>query len=112
MRLRYNARSLSFWRFFGMRRRRAPIRRIFPAAASCRKANGRYRVEVGFLGTDIERMFAENKPTRDDVDLTEPGVIEGMIGKFIQKRVDLQNAEGQTCPSTVVSVGEDPDQPL
>lgn len=70
-----------------------------------------YRVEVGFLGTDIERMFAENKPQSEDVDLTEPGVIEGMIGKFIQKRVDLQNAEGQTCPSTIVSVGEDPTNP-
>ncbi|TLG78646.1 HupE/UreJ family protein [Methylocystis sp. B8] len=70
-----------------------------------------YRVEVGFLGTDIERMFAENKPKSDDVDLTEPGVIEGMIGKFIQQRVDLQNAEGQTCASTIVSVGEDPTNP-
>ena len=26
--------------------------------------NNHYRVEVGFLGTDIERMFAENKPKR------------------------------------------------
>jgi hypothetical protein len=38
-------------------------------------------------------------------------VIEGMIGKFIQTRVDLQNAEGQTCASTVVSVGDDPTNP-
>lgn len=75
------------------------------------EGQGHYRVEVGFLGTDIERMFAENKPKADDVDLTEPGVIEGMIGKFIQSRVDLQNAEGQTCPSAVVSVGEDPANP-
>ncbi len=75
------------------------------------EGHGLYRVEVGFLGTDIERMFAENKPKSDEVDLTEPGVIEGMIGKFIQKRVDLQNAEGQTCTSTVVSVGDDPTNP-
>jgi hydrogenase/urease accessory protein HupE len=75
------------------------------------QANGRYRVEVGFLGTDIERMFAQNKAALGDVDLTEPGVIEAMIGKFIQQRVDLQNAEGQTCPSVVVSVGEDPANP-
>ncbi len=75
------------------------------------EGRGFYRVEVGFLGTDIERMFAENKPKTDDVDLTEPGVIEGMIGKFIQSRVDLQNAEGQTCASTVVSVGDDPTNP-
>ncbi|MBM3553407.1 MAG: HupE/UreJ family protein [Alphaproteobacteria bacterium] len=75
------------------------------------EGQGHYRVEVGFLGADIERMFAENKPKADDVDLTEPGVIEGMIGKFIQSRVDLQNAEGQTCPSSVASVGEDPANP-
>ncbi len=75
------------------------------------EADGRYRVEVGFLGTDIERMFAQNKSSVGDVDLTEPGVIEAMIGKFIQQRVDLQNSEGRTCPSTVVSVGEDPTNP-
>jgi hydrogenase/urease accessory protein HupE len=75
------------------------------------EGNGHYRVEVGFLGADIERMFAENKSELADVDLTEPGVIEAMIGKFIQKRVDLQNAEGLTCASTVVSVGEDPTNP-
>jgi hydrogenase/urease accessory protein HupE len=75
------------------------------------EGNNHYRVEVGFLGSDIERMFAETKSERADVDLTEAGVIEGMIGKFIQKRVDLQNVEGQTCASTVVSVGEDPTNP-
>ncbi|WP_036283201.1 HupE/UreJ family protein [Methylocystis sp. ATCC 49242] len=75
------------------------------------EGNGHYRVDVGFLGTDIERMFAENKKELKDIDLTEPGVIEAMIGKFIQKRVALQNEEGQTCPSTVVSVGEDPTNP-
>ncbi len=75
------------------------------------EADRHYRVEVGFLGTDIERMFAENKSDLKGVDLTEPGVIEGMIGKFIQSRVDLQNEEGQTCPSTVVSVGEDSANP-
>jgi len=73
--------------------------------------NNRYRVEVGFLGADIERMFAENKPSQADVDLTAPGVIEGMIGKFIQSRVELRNSEGLTCASTVVSVGEDPANP-
>ncbi|HTO78996.1 MAG TPA: hypothetical protein VMJ31_04385 [Methylocystis sp.] len=70
-----------------------------------------YRVEVGFLGTDIERMLAENKEALKGADLTEPGLIEGLLGKFIQKRVDMENAEDQTCPSTVVSVGEDPTNP-
>lgn len=75
------------------------------------EGGGRYRVEVGFLGSDIERIFAANKATLGDVDLTEPGVIEAMIGKFIQQRVDLRNAEGQTCPSKVLAVGEDPANP-
>ncbi|WP_457799008.1 HupE/UreJ family protein [Methylocystis sp. S23] len=75
------------------------------------EGNGHYRVDVGFLGADIERMFAENKKDLKDVDLTEPGVIEAMIGEFIQKRVALQNEQGQTCPSAVVSVGEDPTNP-
>ncbi|MBY6242664.1 HupE/UreJ family protein [Methylosinus sp. Sm6] len=69
-----------------------------------------YRVEVGFLGADIERMFAENKPGAD-VDLTEPGVIERMIGEFIRGRVDLRNEAGDTCASAVVSVGADPSNP-
>ncbi|PPD44961.1 MAG: hypothetical protein CTY15_05410 [Methylocystis sp.] len=75
------------------------------------EGSGNYRVEVGFLGTDIERMFAENRQDMTDVDLTESGVIEAMIGKFIQKRVALQNEEGQVCPSLVVSVGEDQANP-
>ncbi len=75
------------------------------------EANGRYRVDVGFLGSDIERMLAENKAALKGVDLTEPGLLEGLLGKFIQSRVDMENAEGLTCPSTVVSIGEDPTNP-
>lgn len=75
------------------------------------EANRHYRVEVGFLGADIERMFKENKKDLRDVDLTEPGVIEAMIGKFIAGRVALQNEAGQTCPAEVSSVGEDPANP-
>ena len=94
----------------------------FASAASAHTANisssrivpersGRYRVDVGFLGTDIERMLAENKSQLAGVDLTEPGVIERMLGKFMQGRVAMENAEGERCPSTVVSVGEDPTNP-
>lgn len=75
------------------------------------EASGRYRVEVGFLGTDIERMLAENKEALKGVDLTEPGLLEGLLGKFIQSRVAMENTEGQKCSSTVVSVGEDPTSP-
>lgn len=75
------------------------------------EGDGHYRVDVGFLGKDIERMFAENRKDLKEVDLTEPGVIESMIGAFISQRVALQNGEGQSCPGTVVSVGEDPTNP-
>lgn len=67
-----------------------------------------YRVDVGFLGTDIERMLNENKAALVGVDLTEPGLIEALVGKFIQERVSLQNETGLTCPSKVITVGEDP----
>lgn len=73
--------------------------------------NAHYRVDVGFLGTDIERMLNENKDALAGVDLTEPGLLEGLIGKFIQKRVALQNTEGAVCASEVVTVGEDPANP-
>lgn len=75
------------------------------------QADGHYRVEVGFLGADIERMLNENKASLSGVDLTEPGLIESLIGKFIQKRVSLQNADGQICPSEIITVGEDPTNP-
>ncbi|OAI28745.1 hypothetical protein A1351_11290 [Methylosinus sp. R-45379] len=75
------------------------------------EGGGRYRLEVGFLGADIERMFAESKPSAADVDLTEPGVIEAMIGKFIQSRVALRNEAGESCPSEIASVGADPANP-
>jgi hydrogenase/urease accessory protein HupE len=75
------------------------------------EGSGHYRVDVGFLGTDIERMLAESKAELQGADLTEPGLLEGMLGKFIQKRVDIENEEGQACPSAVAAVGEDPSNP-
>ncbi|PWB83337.1 MAG: hypothetical protein C3F11_07085 [Methylocystaceae bacterium] len=75
------------------------------------EGDGRYRVDVGFLGSDIERMFQETQSERAGVDLSPPGVLEAEIGKFIERRVDLQNAEGHVCKSRVVSAGEDPTNP-
>ncbi len=75
------------------------------------EANNQYRVDVGFLGSDIERMFQETQSERANVDLSPPGVLEAEIGKFIQRRVDLQDAEGHVCKSRVESVGEDPTNP-
>jgi len=70
-----------------------------------------YRVEVGFLGSDIERMLIENKQALSGVDLTEPGLLEGYIGKFIQARISMHNEDGLVCASVVIAVGEDPASP-
>lgn len=75
------------------------------------EAGRQYRVDVGVLGTDVERMFQESQSERADVDLSPPGVLETEIGKFIQRRVALRNEEGKACASRVESVGEDPTNP-
>jgi hydrogenase/urease accessory protein HupE len=71
----------------------------------------KYRVDIGVLGTDIERMFQETQSEREGVDLSPPGALEQEIGKFIQRRIDLQNDAGASCKSRVGSVGEDPTNP-
>jgi hydrogenase/urease accessory protein HupE len=73
--------------------------------------NAHYRVDVGFLGSDIERMLTENKQALSGVDLTEPGLLESYIGKFIQGRISMHNEEDVACASAVVAVGEDPASP-
>ncbi|MDJ0448919.1 HupE/UreJ family protein [Methylocystis sp. JR02] len=75
------------------------------------EGESKFRVDVGVLGTDIERMFQETQAERAGVDLSPPGVLEQEIGKFIQSRVSLQNEGGVTCKSEVGSVGEDPTNP-
>ncbi len=75
------------------------------------EADDQYRVDVGVLGTDVERMFQETQSERADVDLSPPSVLEQEIGKFIERRVQLRNAEGELCKSRVGSVGEDPTNP-
>lgn len=75
------------------------------------ESNAHYRVDVGFLGSDIERMLSENKEALAGLDLTEPGLLESYIGKFIQGRISLQNEDGAACASEVVTVGEDPSNP-
>ena len=72
------------------------------------KPNRVYSVDVGFLATDLERMFQETMSERADVNLSEPGVLETEIGKFVQHRVSMHDAEGHVCASTVEKSGEDP----
>ena len=73
--------------------------------------NAHYRVEVGFLGSDIERMLTENKEALAGADLTEPGLLEVYIGKFIQSRIVMNNQDDVACDSEVVAVDEDPASP-
>lgn len=74
-------------------------------------SDSKYRVDVGFLVTDIEQMLDENKAALAGVDLTEPGLLESLVGKFVQSRIDLQNEEGIACVSAIVTVGEDSENP-
>ena len=42
-----------------------------------------YRVEVGFLGSDIERMLIENKQALSGVDLTEPATFQAYLSSYL-----------------------------
>ncbi|HYA79763.1 MAG TPA: HupE/UreJ family protein, partial [Methylocystis sp.] len=53
-----------------------------------------WTVDVGFLATDLERMFQETMSERADVDLSPPGALEEEIGKFVQRRVVMRDASG------------------
>jgi hydrogenase/urease accessory protein HupE len=72
------------------------------------KENRVYRVDVGFLATDLERMFSETIAERSGVDLQPPGALEAEIGKFVKRRVSTEDAGGRACASHVESAGEDP----
>jgi hydrogenase/urease accessory protein HupE len=65
-------------------------------------------VDVGFLATDLERMFQESMAERKDVDLSQPGMLEEEIGRFVERRVTMRDAAGKACPGAVEHAGEDP----
>jgi hydrogenase/urease accessory protein HupE len=69
---------------------------------------GAYVVDVGFLATDLERMFQETMSERPDADLSAPGVLEEEIGKFVQRRVAIRDDRGRVCVGHVDKSGEDP----
>ncbi|WP_442754598.1 HupE/UreJ family protein [Methylocystis sp. JAN1] len=72
------------------------------------QANRLYMVDVGFLATDLERMFQETMDERAGVDLSPPGVLEEEIGKFVAKRVAMRDETGRACLAKVEKAGEDP----
>lgn len=65
-------------------------------------------IDVGFLATDLERMFQETMSERADVDLSPPGVLESEIGKFVAKRVAMRDESGRACVGNIEKAGEDP----
>jgi hydrogenase/urease accessory protein HupE len=67
-----------------------------------------YLVDVGFLATDLERMFQDTMSERVSVDLSAPGVLETEIGKFVERRVAMRDAQGRACMANVEKSGEDP----
>ncbi|HEY8215151.1 MAG TPA: HupE/UreJ family protein [Methylocystis sp.] len=72
------------------------------------KDNRVYAVDVGFLATDLERMFQETMGERAGVDLSAPGALEAEIGRFVEKRVAMRDASGRACVANVARSGEDP----
>jgi hydrogenase/urease accessory protein HupE len=67
-----------------------------------------YLVDVGFLATDLERMFQETMDERAGLDLSPPGVLEEEIGKFVSRRVAMRDEAGRACVAKVEKAGEDP----
>jgi hydrogenase/urease accessory protein HupE len=67
-----------------------------------------YVLDVGFLATDLERMFQDTMDERSGVDLSPPGVLEEEIGKFVGKRVAMRDETGRACIAKIEKAGEDP----
>ena len=67
-----------------------------------------YLVDIGFLATDLEKMFQASMAERMSADLSAPGVLEAEIGKFVAKRVAMRNETGRACLTTIENSGEDP----
>lgn len=72
------------------------------------QANRAYVVDVGFLATDLEKMFRSTMAERAEADLSQPGALESEIGKFVARRVAMRDASGRACIATVEKSGEDP----
>ena len=53
------------------------------------QANHLYVVDIGFLATDLEKIFQATMAERIGADLSAPGVLETEIGKLISKRIRM-----------------------
>jgi hydrogenase/urease accessory protein HupE len=66
-----------------------------------------YSVDIGFLATDLERIFSQTMSERSGAELSQPGVLETELGRLVQRRVSMRDAEGRACASRVDFAGED-----
>jgi hydrogenase/urease accessory protein HupE len=74
-----------------------------------KQADGRiYHVDVGFLATDLERIFSETMSERSGADISQPGVLETELGRLVQRRLVMKGAGDKICPSSIEKSGEDP----
>jgi len=79
------------------------------STAKIQPKDGRvYVVDVGFLATDLEKMFQATMSERAQIDLSQPNALETEIGKFVAKRVAMRDAAGRACVSRTDHSGEDP----
>lgn len=102
------SRLAAFILFFGLA---APALAHTPDISTAKiqpKENRVYVVDEGFLATDLERMFQATMSERASVDLSQPGVLETEIGKFVSRRVAMRDASGRACVTNVANSGEDP----
>jgi hydrogenase/urease accessory protein HupE len=67
-----------------------------------------FHIDIGFLATDLERIFSQTMSERSGAELSQPGVLETEIGRLIQRRVSMRDVEGHACTSRVNYAGEDP----
>lgn len=77
------------------------------AAKIVQNAN-RYEVDVSMLATDLEQMFQKGAGERVGVDLSQPGVLEREIGKFVASRIEVRDNNGVACSRKIERAGEDP----
>ncbi len=72
------------------------------------QANRVYIVDIGFLATDLEKIFQATMAERIGADLSAPGVLETEIGKLIATRIRMRGENNRPCSETIEKSGEDP----
>jgi len=83
------------------------IQKDISAATIVERGSG-YVVDVTILASDLEEVFQNAIAERKGIDLSQPGVLEQEIGKFVARRIALRDRDGNACRARVERSGEDP----